>query len=116
MPIPRPPVSRFSGRKRRRANKTLQQMQGGHNRKRVAPARIWLYFPAMPDNPVTDKPAAGTYCVAALYHFADFSRYETFREPLQALCDESGVKGTLLIAREGINGTVAGTDAAITRL
>ena len=91
-------------------------MQGGHNRKRVAPARIWLYFPAMTDNPVTDKPATGTYCVAALYHFADFSRYEAFREPLQALCDESGVKGTLLIAREGINGTVAGTDTAITRL
>src|SRR5690606_3879826 len=93
MPIPRLPVSRFSGRKRQRANEILQQMQGSNDRMRVAPARIWLYFPAMTDNPVTDKPAAGTYCVAALYHFAEFTRYESFREPLQALCDESGVKG-----------------------
>ncbi|MCB5204293.1 rhodanese-related sulfurtransferase [Neorhizobium sp. T786] len=70
----------------------------------------------MIDNLATNSPAAGTYCVAALYHFAEFGRYEAFREPLQALCDESGVKGTLLIAREGINGTVAGTDAAIAGL
>ena len=70
----------------------------------------------MIDNLATSTPAAGTYCVAALYHFAEFARYESFREPLQALCDESGVKGTLLIAREGINGTVAGTDAAIAGL
>jgi len=32
---------------------------------------------------------------------------------LQALCDQNGVKGTLLLAHEGINGTIAGTDAAI---
>lgn len=70
----------------------------------------------MIDNLATNSPAAGTCCVAALYHFAEFGRYEAFREPLQALCDESGVKGTLLIAREGINGTVAGTDAAIAGL
>nr|CAD6619975.1 rhodanese domain-containing protein [Rhizobium sp. TCK] len=54
--------------------------------------------------------------MAALYHFATFPRYETFRAPLQAFCDENGIKGTLLIAREGINGTVAGTDEGIARL
>ncbi|WP_395516481.1 oxygen-dependent tRNA uridine(34) hydroxylase TrhO [Pseudorhizobium flavum] len=69
----------------------------------------------MTDN-TTNRPAAGTTCVAALYHFATFTRYETFRAPLQAVCDENGIKGTLLIAREGINGTVAGTDEGIARL
>jgi UPF0176 protein len=53
------------------------------------------------------------FLVAALYHFVSVPRFESLREPLQALCDEHGVKGTLLLAHEGINGTIAGTDAAI---
>jgi UPF0176 protein len=71
----------------------------------------------MTENPVLQTPApSGTYCVAALYHFATFPRFADFRGPLQDFCDERGIKGTLLIAREGINGTVAGTDAAIAEL
>lgn len=57
-----------------------------------------------------------TYCVAALYHFTRLNDYERLREPLQNLCDMLSIKGTLLLAREGINGTVAGSDAAITEL
>ena len=56
----------------------------------------------------------GAFLVAALYHFARFERFESVRAPLQDLCDEVGVKGTLLLAAEGMNGTIAGTDAAIT--
>jgi len=68
----------------------------------------------MTDNPLTQTPApSGSTCVAALYHFATFPRCAEFREPLQALCEENGVKGTLLLAREGINGTIAGPDAGI---
>ena len=55
----------------------------------------------------------GAFRVAALYHFASFRRFESAQAPLQALCDENGVKGTLLLAHEGINGTIAGTDAGI---
>ena len=54
-----------------------------------------------------------TYCVAALYHFTRLSDYEALREPLQNMCELAGVKGTLLLAYEGINGTIAGTDTAI---
>ncbi|AYG61535.1 rhodanese-related sulfurtransferase [Rhizobium jaguaris] len=57
--------------------------------------------------------AGGAFLVAALYHFASFPRFEALREPLLALCEANGVKGTLLLAHEGINGTVAGTDASI---
>lgn len=51
--------------------------------------------------------------VAALYRFTPFKDHEALREPLLALCQKVGVKGTLLLAAEGINGTIAGTDNAI---
>ena len=51
--------------------------------------------------------------VAALYRFARFGNPAALRAPLLALCRRLGVKGTLLLAREGINGTVAGTSEAI---
>ncbi|WP_296084396.1 rhodanese-related sulfurtransferase [uncultured Agrobacterium sp.] len=57
--------------------------------------------------------AAGDFLVAALYHFARFPRFESVRDPLFKLCQEQGVKGTLLLAAEGINGTIAGTDAGV---
>lgn len=52
-------------------------------------------------------------CVAALYRFSPFTDCEKIRGPLAQLCCAQGVKGTLLIASEGINGTIAGSDAAI---
>jgi len=47
--------------------------------------------------------------VAALYHFATLENFKEMREPLQAFCDGHGIKGSLLLAAEGINGTVAGS-------
>lgn len=52
-------------------------------------------------------------CVAALYKFASVTDAEKRRDALAGLCDAAGIKGTILIAREGLNGTVAGTDPAI---
>ena len=54
--------------------------------------------------------------VAALYHFTRFEDCAALRGPLQALCQAEGIKGTLLLAREGINGTIAGSDAGIARV
>jgi len=51
--------------------------------------------------------------VAALYRFAKFPDFESFREPLHALMLEQGVRGTLLLAAEGINGTIAGSREGI---
>lgn len=53
------------------------------------------------------------YRVAALYRFTRFEDPAAIQGPLAALCCGLGVKGTLLLAREGINGTIAGEDAAI---
>jgi UPF0176 protein len=46
--------------------------------------------------------------VAALYQFTPFPEPASLRAPLEAACEAGGIKGTLLLAREGINGTIAG--------
>ncbi len=52
--------------------------------------------------------AARMLTIAALYHFTRFSDPATLRAPLLSLCLAQGVKGSLLLASEGINGTFAG--------
>jgi len=54
-----------------------------------------------------------TFTVAALYRFAPFDDPAALRQPLLDLCAEHGVKGTLLLAREGVNGTIAGSEVGI---
>ncbi|MGB7372524.1 rhodanese-related sulfurtransferase [Pontixanthobacter sp.] len=51
--------------------------------------------------------------VAALYQFTPFADPAAIQEPLAELCEKSGIKGTLLLASEGINGTIAGGDAGV---
>ncbi|QPC99444.1 rhodanese-related sulfurtransferase [Qipengyuania soli] len=51
--------------------------------------------------------------IAALYQFTRFDDPAALRPALLALCEENGVRGTLLLAREGINGTIAGVDHGI---
>lgn len=51
--------------------------------------------------------------VAALYQFTKFDDPEALRAPLLAACEAHGIKGTLLLAREGINGTIAGLPEAL---
>ncbi|MCX7301571.1 MAG: rhodanese-related sulfurtransferase [Rhodobacterales bacterium] len=49
------------------------------------------------------------FVIAALYHFTLFKEPSALRGPLLALCKGNGLVGTLLLAKEGINGTVAGS-------
>ena len=60
-----------------------------------------------PDNP---------FRVAALYRFVRIAEPKALRADLAPFCCGQGIKGTLLIAPEGINGTVAGSDGAIEAL
>ncbi|MGB5556766.1 MAG: rhodanese-related sulfurtransferase [Paracoccaceae bacterium] len=53
------------------------------------------------------------FTVAALYHFTRFPDPAAVQGPLLSSCLANEVKGTLLLAREGINGTVAGSHAGI---
>src|SRR3954467_14575863 len=51
--------------------------------------------------------------VAAFYQFAALPDFRDLREPLRAICAGLGLKGSVLLAREGINGTLAGEPASI---
>jgi UPF0176 protein len=54
--------------------------------------------------------------VAALYKFVTLEDFHELREPLLDQCLAAGVRGTLLLAREGINGTIAGARIEIDRV
>ena len=60
------------------------------------------------------------YTIAALYHFTRFPDPAALKPALLELCLAHDVKGTLLLAREGINGTIAGPrtgiDAVLTHI
>ncbi|NQY36571.1 MAG: rhodanese-related sulfurtransferase [Alteromonadaceae bacterium] len=51
--------------------------------------------------------------VCALYRFVRLENFEALKEPLLTFMESNGVKGTLLLALEGINGTIAGTKESI---
>jgi UPF0176 protein len=53
------------------------------------------------------------YIIAALYHFTRFADPAALKAPLARIACTNDVTGTLLLAREGINGTIAGSRAGI---
>ncbi|XDA98504.1 rhodanese-related sulfurtransferase [Sulfitobacter sp. LCG007] len=53
------------------------------------------------------------YRIAALYHFTRFEDPAALKPALVDLCEREGVTGTLLLAQEGLNGTIAGPDAGV---
>jgi UPF0176 protein len=53
------------------------------------------------------------YKVAAFYQFASLPDFRELREPLRILCGGLALKGSVLLAHEGINGTLAGHPKSI---
>lgn len=56
------------------------------------------------------------FIVAALYRFVPLDDFADLRHPILDAMNKNGVRGTLLLAPEGINGTVAGTRQGIDQL
>ena len=56
------------------------------------------------------------FTIAALYHFTRFDDPASLRAPLQSTCESLQITGSLLLAAEGINGTVAGSASNIAAL
>lgn len=54
--------------------------------------------------------------VAAFYEFIELPDPAALQAPLRAFCLNLGLRGTVLLAQEGINGTLAGTAGAIEAL
>ena len=57
-----------------------------------------------------------TITVCALYHFARLDHFESLKPPILSLMERREIRGTLLLAKEGINGTVAGKQTDIDAL
>ena len=51
--------------------------------------------------------------VAAMYRFVALDNLPTLQKEIRAVCDQNDICGTLLIAPEGINGTIAGPEQGI---
>ncbi|UKO97269.1 oxygen-dependent tRNA uridine(34) hydroxylase TrhO [Nostoc sp. UHCC 0870] len=54
-----------------------------------------------------------TQIVAAFYKFVSLPDFTEMQAPLLSYCLAQGIKGTILLAKEGINGTIAGSRPAI---
>ncbi|MEM9630887.1 MAG: rhodanese-related sulfurtransferase [Pseudomonadota bacterium] len=53
------------------------------------------------------------FLVAALYMFTTLDDFEAMRDPLKSYCKERDVRGSILLASEGINGTICGPEAGV---
>jgi UPF0176 protein len=51
--------------------------------------------------------------IVAYYKFVPLPDFERRRQPLLEVCEANGVKGTILLAAEGLNSTIAGTEKGI---
>ena len=51
--------------------------------------------------------------VVSFYRFLDIADLQAFRVELQARCDDERLLGTILVAAEGFNGTIAGSEASV---
>lgn len=60
--------------------------------------------------------AAAPFRVMAVYKFSDLPDAPALKAPLARFCCARGIRGTFILAPEGVNGTVAGTPAAIDAL
>lgn len=69
-----------------------------------------------PKADVSEKNQLDQVVVCALYKFVTLEDYEQKRQPLLDVMLENDVKGTLLLAQEGINGTVASSRQGIDNL
>lgn len=54
--------------------------------------------------------------VASFYHFFDFTEAAAMKKPLGEFLCRNGIKGTILLAPEGINGTISGTEAGVAKV
>lgn len=55
----------------------------------------------------------GKFVISAFYQFVRLDDYQAMQGPMQDFCRAQGVRGSILMSDEGINGTIAGTRAGI---
>lgn len=76
---------------------------------------LWFYVPdCNKERPMSEQTAPVVVC--AMYKFVTLENYQELRQPLLTTMETHDVRGTLLLAQEGINGTVAGSRKGIDAL
>jgi UPF0176 protein len=55
-----------------------------------------------------------SHFVCAFYKFVHLDDHESLRDPLLSVMHETGTAGTILLAAEGINGTISGNEVGVT--
>ena len=56
------------------------------------------------------------FTVIAFYHFTQFSEPKKLQSGLSEECSANNIRGTILLANEGINGTISGSNDAINKI
>ena len=56
------------------------------------------------------------FVVAAFYKFVALENLQTLRDSLRNLCEENQIRGTILLAHEGINSTISGDEDSLHRV
>src|SRR5258706_13169972 len=86
----------------------------GNGGRRIAQyqSRPMIDFCGFPHPTPPDKPPPMPCQVAAFYQFTALPHFRKLREPLRAICADLKLKGSVLLADEGINGTLAGSAEA----
>ncbi|KAF3433260.1 hypothetical protein FNV43_RR24362 [Rhamnella rubrinervis] len=74
--------------------------------------------PSGTGNPGPDSAVADSLdlVVVSFYKFADFPDHARMRQPLKVLCQELRVSGGIILAPEGINGSICGTHKSVERV
>lgn len=65
---------------------------------------------------ITDTSNSAVIVVAAFYKFLPLDNLPELQQSIRQVCDEAGVMGTILLADEGINGTIAGSHEGVEKL
>jgi len=66
--------------------------------------------------PAQEQSTGNQFLVAAFYRFVSLPDYRELRAPVLQQCEQLGLMGTILLAAEGINGTISGTAQQVRRL
>ena len=56
------------------------------------------------------------FVIAAMYKFIDLDDHRALQQTLQTLCDAHQIQGTILLAEEGVNGTICGSEPGMIAL
>ncbi|MAW34297.1 MAG: hypothetical protein CMK56_07810 [Proteobacteria bacterium] len=65
---------------------------------------------------ISKVPQTSDFLVASFYKFSTFQNLSEYRLALVRICSDANMLGTIILADEGINGTISGTDKNVSKV